>query len=145
VLEFDGARIASSDDMRIAVAAADEPATALVERGGFKSPRSLTVHLQGAPNPIGAFCHFDDAEPGTAIVSRVIAGSPAARAGLRANDRIERVARRNFSTSREFAALVAAQRSPFEMLVERDGELQMLQLVPRPERGSRKVPPSSPR
>ncbi len=145
VLEFDGDRIASSDDMRIAVAAADEPATALVERAGFKSPRVLTVHLPGTPNRIGAFCRFDDAEPGTAIVFKVVPGSPAVRAGLRANDRVERVARRSFSTPREFAALIAAQRSPFEMLAERDGELQMLKLVPRPARGSRKVPPSSPR
>jgi Peptidase family M28/PDZ domain len=145
VLEFDGTRIASSDDMRGAVAVAGEPATALVERSGFKSPRVLTVHLQGTPNPIGAFYRFDDAEPGAAIVSRVIPKSSAARAGLRANDRIERVARRSFSTPSEFAALLATQQGPFQAVAERDGELEILEIVPRAARRVGKIPPSSPR
>ena len=39
VLQFDGDRIASSDEMRNAVASAGEPATAVVERPGRVSPR----------------------------------------------------------------------------------------------------------
>jgi hypothetical protein len=144
VVEFDGARINSSEEMRNAVATAGEPATAVIERQGQRSPRVLTVHLHGDRNPVGVFCRFDETEPGSAIVSRVIPGSPAARAGLRANDRIESVARKGFSTSQELAALLSSQHAAFEIEVERDGELQTLRLAPREPR-ARKVPPTSPR
>jgi peptidase M28-like protein/PDZ domain-containing protein len=144
VLEFDGTRILSSQDMRSSVASAGEPTAAVIERYGLKSPRVLIVHLHGSRDPLGALCRFDETEPGCAIISRVIPGSPAARAGLRANDRIQSVARKRFSTSQDFAAIVSAQKAPFEIQAERDGEPQIVRIVPRPRREDRKDLPSSP-
>ncbi len=132
IVQFDGMRIASSDAVRQAVLAGGDPVTAIVERSGSKSPVVLTVHLHGSANPIGIFCRLDDAEPGSAIVNRVAPGSPASRSGLRVNDRVEKVARSTFRSMQEFGAILAAQRGPFEIQAERDGEIQVLQIVPSP-------------
>lgn len=145
VLQFDGTRVSTSEDMRNAVGSAGEPATALIERKGLSSPQTLTVHLHGQRDPLGALCRFDDTEPGCAIISRVITGSPAARAGLRANDRIESVARKSFSTPQELVGLISAQTGPYEIQAERDGKPQIVRVVPRPQNGGRKVLPTSPR
>jgi C-terminal processing protease CtpA/Prc len=146
IVEFDGSRIGSADDLREAVLSAADPATALVTRVGQAAPRLLTVHLHGSPDPTGISCRVDDAEPGTAIVGRVASGSPAARAGIRVNDRIEKVARTTFGTLEEFRTLLAEQHAPFEIQIEREGELHILQVSPHASKrqGDRKFLPSSP-
>ena len=48
MVEFDGVRIATPDELREAVLSAGDDATAVVERNGQKSPQALTVHLQGS-------------------------------------------------------------------------------------------------
>jgi hypothetical protein len=144
IVRFDGVRISSSDTVRQAVLAAGDPVIAVVERNDSQSPIVLTIHLHGSANPIGIFCRVDDAEPGCAIVNRVAPGSPASRSGLHVNDRIEKIARSTFGSPQEFEAILAAQRGPFEIQTERDGEIQVLQIVPSPRRDARKVSPSSP-
>jgi hypothetical protein len=147
ILQFDGSRIASAEDLREAVLSAADPTTALVSHAGQPAPRLLTIHLHGSPDPTGISCQVDDAEPGIAIVKRVAPGSPAARAGVRVNDRIEKVARTTFGTLPEFRALLVEQHAPFEVQIERDGELHVLQIspwVPKRE-ADRKLLPSSPR
>lgn len=144
ILEFDGAPIATPDQMREAVLAAGDPANAVIDRRGIQSPGVVTVHLHGAANPIGLSCRADDAEPGGVVVKRVAPGSPASRAGLRVNDRIQKVARRTFTTTQEFQSIVAAQRGPFELQAERDGEPRVLHIVPYERPAGRKVRPASP-
>jgi hypothetical protein len=145
IVEFDGERIATPDDMREAVFSAGDPAAAIVERAGQKSPRVLTVHLHGSVDSSGIGCRIDDAEPGCVIVNRVVPGSPAYRAGLRVNDRIQMVGRSTFRSLEEFRSLWAAEHAPFEMQIEREGEPKVLHIAPRQPHAVRKLLPSSPR
>jgi len=144
IVEFDDARITTPDDIRKAVFSAGDPATAIVERTGQKSPLVLTVHLHGSVDPTGIACRVDDAEPACVIVNRVLPGSPAYRAGLRVNDRIQKVGRSTFRTLQEFDALLAAGHGPFEIQIERDGEPKALRIAPLQRQAARKVLPSSP-
>ena len=48
----------------------------------------MTVQLEGEPSQLGLSWREDDAEPGAVFVTRVVPYSPAARAGVRLNDRI---------------------------------------------------------
>jgi C-terminal processing protease CtpA/Prc len=143
VVRFDGVPINTPDDLRDAVLAAKDPASAVVERTDRGGRLSFVVHLPGTANPMGIACRVDDAEPGCAIVSRVIPGSPAGRAGLQAGDRIWQVGRTRFVSLGQFRALVAARSEPFELRIERDGEPRSLQLAPLKRPGARKVPLSS--
>jgi hypothetical protein len=63
------------------------------------------------------------------------------------NDRIEKVARTAFGSLPEFRALLTEQHAPFEVQIERDGELHVLQISPWvPKRqADRKLLLSSPR
>jgi hypothetical protein len=144
IVEFDGARITTPDDMRESVYAAGDPATAIVERAGQKSPQALTVHLHGSVDPTGIACRVDDAEPACVIVARVLPGSPAYRAGLRVNDRIQKVGRSTFRSLPEFLALMAGRHDSVEIQIERDGEPQVLRFAPLRRQTGRKVPPFSP-
>jgi C-terminal processing protease CtpA/Prc len=144
IVEFDGTRIATPENMREAVFSAGIPANAVVERTGEKSLRVLTVHLHGAVDPTGIACRVDDAEPDCVIVNRVLPGSPAYRAGLRVNDRIQKVGLSRFRSMQEFSALLGTGHGPFEIQIERDGEPKVLRIAPLQRRASRKVAPSSP-
>jgi hypothetical protein len=145
LVAFDGTPIAAADDLREAVLAAGDPATAVVERNGQKSPQALTVHLHGSPEPTGISCRVDEAEPGCVIVRRVASGSPASRAGVRVNDRIQKVARSTVGSLQEFGALLADQHGPFEIQIERDGDLKVLHVTPIRRQTGRKILLSSPR
>jgi C-terminal processing protease CtpA/Prc len=144
MVEFDGVRIATPDELREAVLSAADDATAVIERNGQKSPQALTVHLQGSADPIGISCRVDDAEPNCVIVNRVVAGSPASRAGLRVNDRILKVSRSTFGSLQEFGTLVAGQHGPFEVQIERDGVPEVLHVVTLKRQTGRKILLSSP-
>ena len=63
-------------------------------------------------------------QPGTVILTRVVPASPAAKAGLRAGDRIYRAAGSDFVDEREFQGLVKAASERLPLLVERDGQLR---------------------
>ena len=64
----------------------------------------------------------DAAVTGGVRVSGVTAGSPAERAGLRADDRIVRFAGREIRSDDDFFAAVSAAESPAAMTVKRPGE-----------------------
>ena len=63
-------------------AAADSPASLTVNRPGTEKPLDVKVALLGSPLRWGILWRVDDAEPGTVILTHVVPGSPAARAGL---------------------------------------------------------------
>jgi S1-C subfamily serine protease len=132
ILKIDGAAIHGAADIREAALAAPEETTAVIVHLGETSTRTLQLHLQGAPHPIGIFCRTDDAEPGCVIVSRVMSGSTADRAGLRLNDRIRKVGESIVSSPQQFSALLSRLSGPQSFAVERDGEMRMLQVrLPR--------------
>jgi hypothetical protein len=131
ILKIDGATLHSAGEIREAVGDAPEETTAVVLHHGETAPQTIRIHLLGPPYPSGIFCRTDDAEPGCVIVSRVLSGSSAQRAGVRLNDRIRRVGDHAVSSPREFSVLLLTRPKPQALEIERDGELRTLE-VKRP-------------
>jgi S1-C subfamily serine protease len=126
ILKFDGVSVHDAAEIREAVCGAPEETTAVIVHRGEASSRTLHVHLPGSAHPIGVFCRSDDAEPGCVIVSRVLSGSSAERAGLRLNDRIRKVGNRAVISPEQFLDLLGQSGSqPLE--IERDGEIRTLE------------------
>jgi len=131
IVRFDGVTIRGDDDFFAAVSAAASPARAVVERPGEPAPLEIAVELEGPPLRWGIAWRLDEAEPNAVVLSYVVPGSPAARAGLAAGDRIYQVDGRDFSD--EAAFVRAAQNLPFpiSLLVEREGRLRIAVLRAR--------------
>jgi hypothetical protein len=129
ILKFDGAAVRGTAEIREAVCGAPEETTAVIVHRGEASPRALHVHLPGSGHPIGVFCRTDEAEPGCVIVSRILPGSSAERAGLRLNDRIRKVGDRGVTSPEQFSALLLGQFGSQSLQVERDGEIRTLELT----------------
>ena len=131
IVRFSGLDIRSDDDFFGTVCTAENPVTVTVKRPGEKTPRNLSVSLTGSPLHWGIMWRVDDAEPGTIILSHVVPGSPAALAGLAAEDRIYQVGGHDFSDEANFALLAKTLSQPLQLLVERDGRLRTVILRPR--------------
>jgi len=129
IVRFAGREIRADADFFAAVSSAASPAAMIVERPGAEKPLELTVHLDGKPLRWGIYWRLDEAEPGMVILSHVVPGSPADRAGLAPGDRIYRVAGRDFQNETEFVHLIADQVAMLRLLVERDGRLQIVTLL----------------
>lgn len=133
LLEFAGKKITDKVEFRTAVLRASSPVELVVQRDGAEEPIKLSIDLDGKPTRIGIAWREDAGEPGTIILSRVVAGSPAARAGLRAGDRVYEVAGEPFEAGTEFFAIITTQPTPIEMTIERAGRLSTVSLdVPAP-------------
>ena len=128
IVRFAGREIRSDDDFFAAVSAAESPAAMTVQRPGEAKPLELQVELSGSPLRWGILWRVDDAEPGVVILTHVVPGSPAARAGLGAGDRIYQVAGRDFADEAAFAQLAKTLTAPLQLLVERDGRLRVVVL-----------------
>ena len=77
----------------------------------------------------GASCGgWTTPEPAAIILTHVIPGSPAARAGLADGDRIYQVGGRDFADEADFAQLAKNPAAPLQLLVERDGRLRTVVL-----------------
>ncbi|HEV8072061.1 MAG TPA: M20/M25/M40 family metallo-hydrolase [Planctomycetaceae bacterium] len=129
ILKFAGAAVQSAAEIREAVCGAPEETTAVIVHHGESSPRTLHVHLSGSPHPVGVFCRSDDAEPGSLIVSRVLPGSSAERAGLRLNDRIRKVGDRAVISPEQLSARLLGPVGSQSLEIERDGEIRTLVLT----------------
>ncbi len=84
----------------------------------------VTVELDGNPMRLGIAWRTDEAEPGTVILTHVVAGSPAAEAGLQVGDRIYRATGRDFADEDALLELVKTSGDLLTLLVERDGQLR---------------------
>jgi hypothetical protein len=94
-----------------------------VERSGQEEPLPIKVTLGGTPVRIGVNWRSDPAEPGTAMLTRVVPGSPAEKAGLAVHDRIYEVDGRPFDDTDQLGRLLTTLPSPIDLLVERHGRL----------------------
>jgi Zn-dependent M28 family amino/carboxypeptidase len=126
IVRFDGRDIAADDDFYAAVSEARSPAIAVLNRPGQEKPLELSVRLEGKPLRWGITWRVDDAEPGAVIVSSVVRGSPAARAGLKPGDRIYRAAARDFADEAAFARLLQNGEQTIQLLIEREGRLRII-------------------
>ncbi len=131
IVRLDGRQIRSDDDFYGAVSAAANPVTMTVKRPGEKKPLTLTATLSGDPLRWGMMWRVDDAEPGTVILTHVVRGSAAARAGLAAGDRIYRVGGHDFADESAFVRLTKAPADSLPLLVERHGRLRNVTLQSR--------------
>ncbi|HUG89291.1 MAG TPA: M20/M25/M40 family metallo-hydrolase [Planctomycetaceae bacterium] len=74
------------------------------------------------PLRLGISWRRDAGEPGSVILSRIVGGSPAARAGLRVGDRVYAVNGRRFQSSDQFRELVRAGEE-LDLTFERQGRI----------------------
>jgi hypothetical protein len=128
ILRFAGKKPANCEELIAAVVTADSPAEAEVRSAGEKGSRKMSIALPGKPQRLGITWAVDDAEPGVVILTRVIPGSPAARAGLKPGDRIYQIDGRDFADEREFFQLIKSPPETLELLIERDEALQIVPL-----------------
>ncbi len=106
IVQFAGVDVESPAHFRSLVLAARNPVAVRVLRGKNPEPVDLTLTLVGNPTRLGITWRSDDAEPGVAILNRVLPGSAAEAAGLHVNDRIYRIAGRDFATAEEFRQMI---------------------------------------
>ena len=128
VIEFDGKKVESRQDMVSAILRAGKSASVLLQRADEEEPAKLTIELDGNPIRLGVSWRNDLAEPGTAIITRVVAGSPAQLMGMKEGDRVYSAAGREFRSSSDLLELVKTLRSPITILVEREGRLRTIKL-----------------
>jgi hypothetical protein len=76
------------DDFAGIVLCAPRQTTCVVERSGQAEPITLQIALRGNPVRFGLTWKTDDAEPAVAILTQVVEGSPAQKAGLEPLDRL---------------------------------------------------------
>jgi S1-C subfamily serine protease len=128
ILRFAGEEV---DRQRFAalVLAAANPAEAIFRRGGAAEPASVKLQLVGQPMRLGINWRVDDGEPNLVQIVRVVPGSPAANAGIRVLERVCEVNGRGFSSSNEFARLVADD-GPLRLLVESQGRMRTVEVTP---------------
>ena len=86
IIQFEGQEIRDERAFRRAVMTADRPIQFQISTSS--GARDLEVALAGPPTSIGVGWRNDDAEPGVAVVVRVVPGTPAEAADLRVGDRI---------------------------------------------------------
>ena len=124
IIKFAGHELDTGKEFRSLVLGAASPAAVVVERAGSEKPLELRAELIGEPILVGISWSSDDAEPRSVIVLRVVPDSPADRAGIKVDDRIEQVNGKDFSSSDEFDHLLATEPSPLEMAVESHGQIR---------------------
>ena len=128
IIEFAGRAIRSSDDFLGAVFTAPASTSAAVLRPDAPAPVRIPIMLDGKPLRVGIVWRVDDAEPGAAILTAVVPGSPAARANLQVDDRIYQINGRGFSSEEELAQLLGTLPSPIHLVVERKGRMYNVEL-----------------
>jgi len=121
IISVGGERPASTLAFRRSVLAAETETTLSVIRGD--QPIEVPVRLAGRPVRVGITWRADEAEPGAMILRRVVIGSPADEAGLKAGDRLLAVNGASFADEAGFRASFHAAGDEPEFLVERDGRL----------------------
>ncbi|MBN1852016.1 MAG: M20/M25/M40 family metallo-hydrolase [Pirellulales bacterium] len=101
--------------------------TLMVRRAGGHETEPVHVTLAGKPIRIGIAWRADDAEPDTVCLTRVVPGSPAARAGLGVFDRICAVNEESFTGldgfNKRISSALTDSNGTIQLLVETRGQL----------------------
>ena len=148
ILAVDGRGPATSADLQAAVLQAQEQIVLGLARpvAGQAEPEQLdlVVRLTGQPVRVGISWREDDAEPGTVMLTRVVPGGPAARAGLEAGDRIYQIDGTDFGDGATFGQRLAEATGAVRLLVEQRGRLRTATLSLAPPGAVGSDPPSVP-
>jgi hypothetical protein len=113
--------IDDQDRFRSRILAAQEPVVLHVRREGKSEPEPVRVTLDGRASP-------DSASPTAYYLIRVVPGSPADRAGLRAGQWLYEVNGRRYASSDDLVAALLAAASPMEVLIEERGRLRSVEM-----------------
>ena len=131
---INGVSIAAETDLGALVLAAQSPITLVVRRGEEPEPRSVSIALRGDPVRLGLAWRGDEGEPGSVILTRVVPGSLADKAGLKLRDRIYTVADQSFDGPEQCGELLRGAALPFAVEIEREGKIQRLEIGQPPAR-----------
>jgi hypothetical protein len=126
------------------LAAPAEPALIVFHRAGESEPLERTLSLAGGPVRVGISWRADPAEPEMMLITSVVPGSPAARAGLAALDRIYAVNGVDVASSDQLRDALLDGPSPVTLNVERHGQLRTVQVEPLPQATPSAEPDESP-
>jgi hypothetical protein len=128
LLRFADRPVLDLESLLIHVLKADSPTTIRVwrENGEAAETVELTVPLNGPALRLGLSWREDAGEPGTLILSEVVAHSAAERSGLRVADRVYAIGGYPFANGEEFRHLVRSWTGPMPLLIERQGRLQTI-------------------
>jgi hypothetical protein len=129
IVGLDGEPLVQSDVLQSRVVAAAEPLQMTIARPEQEA-LTIDVPLDGDPVRLGIAWRENSGEPGAVMISRVVAGSVAGRAGLKPRDRIYEVNGEPFRDSRHFHQLVTQGSGTLGLLLERDGQLRNVSLQP---------------
>jgi hypothetical protein len=105
------------------IATADSPVALTFQRPGQDKPEEISIPLTGPPLRLGIAWRVDEAEPAAIILTHVVPGTPAARAGLLPGDRIYQVDGRDFADENAFLELLKSAPDPLELMIDREGRL----------------------
>jgi regulator of sigma E protease len=125
VVSVDGAQIEAWHELSAAYAAASGEVALRVKRGTDEAMREIDVRAPalGTLSALGATT--------AVIVSEVVAGSPAARAGLAVDDLLVAVDGHTVTTFQNFRdAVQASEGRPLEVVAVRAGERKALRIAP---------------
>ena len=132
IVEFGGRVVEHGDQFQLIVLAAVSPTVAVVRRPGEPDDVQLPVHLPGHPVRIGISWDQDQADPALVILTQVVPGSAAHRAGLAVSDRIYEVNGQTFADEAQFGPMVTKTQGSLDLLVERRGRLRHVSVEPFP-------------
>jgi hypothetical protein len=123
IVKFDGHVLRADGEFQSYILSVEKALAITITRSGQTQPIELQVELDGEPVRVGIVWRSDDAEPGAAILTRVVPASPAARAGLQVNDRIYAISGRRFDPSEQLLGLLNESQGVTELEVVHQGEL----------------------
>lgn len=118
------------DDLPAIVLAAPQKTSMVVQRSGQTAPQTVAVSLRGEPVRIGLTWKHDEAEPGVAVVTGVIPGSPAARAEIEPLDRLSLPL--HHARGGDWLRELTAGQGEITLLRERRGQVSEVKLQPLP-------------
>jgi hypothetical protein len=132
IVTVDDQPLERGDQLRTAVLAAAAELQLSVARSKPGQPEpeqfDVTVKLPGHPTRVGISWREDTAQPGSVMVTRLVPGSAAALAGLRAGDRVYQFDGHDFADTEQFAQRLRQASGPITLEIERHGQLETLPL-----------------
>ena len=132
LLEVAGQRLENREHFRSCVLRAPVQTTIRLRRANQSEPREVAVTLTGKPIRVGLSWREDPAEQGSVLVTAVVPGSPADRAGIKPLDRIYGVNAKPLASSLALQEVLANEAGPIELEIERIGRISTVTMQAPP-------------